>query len=73
MSPEQARGHEVDHGADLWSLGVVLYEMLAGRRPFPGEHAQSVVYAILNAEVAPLSRVPELRCRRTSRARLAGR
>ena len=54
MSPEQARGHEVDHGADLWSLGVVLYEMLAGRRPFPGEHAQSVVYAILNAEVPPL-------------------
>ena len=54
MSPEQARGHEVDHGADLWSLGVVLYEMLAGRRPFPGEHAQSVVYAILNTEVPPL-------------------
>ena len=54
MSPEQARGHEVDHGADLWSLGVVLYEMLAGRRPFPGEHAQSIVYAILNTEVPPL-------------------
>ena len=54
MSPEQARGHEVDHGADLWSLGVVLYEMPAGRRPFPGEHAQSVVYAILNTEVPPL-------------------
>ena len=54
MSPEQARGHEVDHGADLWALGVVLYEMLAGHRPFPGEHAQSVVYAILNTEVPPL-------------------
>ena len=54
MSPEQLRGQEVDHGADLWSLGVVLYEMLAGRRPFPGEHAQSVVYAILNTEVPPL-------------------
>ena len=54
MSPEQARGREVDHGADLWALGVVLYEMLAGHRPFPGEHAQSVVYAILNTEVPPL-------------------
>ena len=54
MSPEQLRGQEVDHRADLWSLGVVLYEMLAARRPFPGEHAQSVVYAILNTEVPPL-------------------
>ena len=54
MSPEQARGYEVDHGADLWSLGVVLYEMLAGRRPFPGDHAQSIIYALLNTEVPPL-------------------
>lgn len=59
MSPEQASGDKVDHSTDIWSLGVLLYEMLAGQKPFQGDYEQAVVYGILNKDPKPLGNVPE--------------
>jgi len=58
MSPEQIQGATVDARSDIWSLGVVLYEMIAGESPFTGEYLQALEYSILNEEP------PSLRGRR---------
>ena len=50
MSPEQARGDKVDTRTDIWSMGVLFYEMLTGKLPFKGEFDQAVIYSILNEE-----------------------
>ncbi|NQV72912.1 serine/threonine-protein kinase [bacterium] len=57
MSPEQARGEEVDQRTDLWALGITLYEMVVGRHPYPGDYEQAVVYSILNEDPEPLTAV----------------
>jgi len=63
MSPEQAQGKEADHRSDIFSFGVVLYEMVTGQLPFKGEHEAAVIYSIVNETPEPLARykanVPE--------------
>jgi serine/threonine protein kinase len=61
MSPEQVQGLEADHRSDIFSLGVLLYEMIAGRSPFNGAHESAILYEIVNVDVPPMVTVkPEL-------------
>jgi serine/threonine-protein kinase len=61
MSPEQLLGKPAGHLADIWSLGVVIYEMIAGRRPFQGDYEQAIMYSIVNERhPAASARRPDL-------------